>query len=262
MKLNLPEFKDKKEEIAYLVKNKLELIDLKKSVSKFFVDTPCQLVDSSGLVSKATNNSQDTSDTIYRTLVGNTYNWMDSHDDVHLNNVFAQSLKDRVGKIPHRHDHVPQLTAKVGKFSNVYEQVVNWTDLGVNKMGQTMALLGDSAIKKAYNSLIFDSYKDNEIDQHSVGMRYSKLALAVNDASNPEEFEVWRKYIGLLGNPELALEKGYFWAIKEAILIEISCVTEGSNPITGMYNPSTDSVNIDPPLEQSPNKSFYSHFLN
>lgn len=261
MKLKLPEFKEQKELIAYLIKNKLELIDLKKSAIKE-ADSFGGFISTSNLVSKAVDNSQDTSDTIYRTLVGNTYNWMDSHDDVHLNNVFGQSIKDRNGRIWHRHDHVNQLTAKVGKFSNVYEQVVNWTDLGINKVGQTMALLADSAIKRNYNQLIFDSYKDNEIDQHSVGMQYVKIQLAVNNPDDKEEFETWNKYIGLLGNQEKALEKGYFWAVKEAKLIEISCVTEGSNELTGMYNPSKDSVNIDPPLSSQKSKSFYTHFLN
>lgn len=234
--------------IKYLVKNKLELIDCKKSAIKQFVDTPCMLTETSGLVSKASQNNQDTDEVIYRTVVGNTYNWMDSHDDMHLNNLFGQSIKDKNGRIYHRHDHVNQLTAKVGKFSNVYEQVVNWTDLGINKVGQTMALLGDSVIKRAYNNLIFEAYKDGEIDQHSVGMQYSKIYLAVNDRSEKEEFDNWNKYFPLMGNPQKAIDRGFFWAVKEAKLIEISCVTEGSNELTGMYNPSKDSVTItDPP---------------
>lgn len=261
MKLNLPDFGTQKELITYLVKNKLEIIDLKKSAIKY-ADSFGGLMSTSGLVSKTLLNTEDTPDTIYRTLVGNTYNWMDSHDDVHLNNLFGQSIKDRNGRIWHRHDHVNQLTAKVGKFSNVYEQTINWTDLGVNKAGQTMALLADSAIKRSYNQLIFDSYKDNEIDQHSVGMQYVKIQLAVNNPENKEEFDVWNKYIMLLGNQDKAIEKGFFWAVKEAKLIEISCVTEGSNELTGMYNPSKDSVNMDPPLSSQKSNSYYSNFLN
>lgn len=261
MKIEIPEFASKAETIEYLIKNKLELIDLKKSAIKNFIPFG-GLVAKSGLVSKALSNEQDTDEVIYRTIVGNTYNWMDSHDDVHLNNVFAVSIKDRNGRIYHRHDHVPMLTAKVGKFSKVYEQVVNWTDLGVNKAGQTMALLGDSAIKRSYNNLIFDSYKDGEIDQHSVGMQYVKIDLAVNNKDNKEEFATWNKYINLLGNQDKAIDKGYFWAVKEAKLIEISCVTDGSNELTGIYNPSKDSLNIDPPLSSQKSTSFYSHFLN
>lgn len=233
--------------IKYLVKNKHELIDLKKSAIKY-ADGTGGLIEESGLVSKAAQNNQDTDDVIYRTVVGNSYNWMDSHDDMHLNNVFGQSIKDRNGRIYHRHDHVNQLTAKVGKFSKVYEQVVNWTDLGVNKAGQTMALLGDSAIKRAYNQLIFEAYKDGEIDQHSVGMQYVKIFLAVNDRSEKEEFDNWNKYFPLLGNQQKAIDRGFFWAVKEAKLIEISCVTEGSNELTGMYNPPNGSVKIDPQI--------------
>lgn len=247
MKLNLPDL-PKNDLIKYLVKNKLELIDLAKSVKKEFVDSPCMITEASGLISKANQNNNDTDEVIYRTVVGNSYNWMDSHDDVHLNGLFAQSIKDRNGRIYHRHDHINQLTAKVGKFSKVYEQVVNWTDLGINKAGQTMALLGDSAIKRAYNQLIFDSYRDGEIDQHSVGMQYSKIFLAVNDKSEKDEFEIWNKYFPLIGNPQKALDKGFFWAVKEAKLIEISCVTEGSNELTGIYNPPPGSVKIDPQI--------------
>lgn len=259
MILDLPKL-EKSELIAYLVKNKLELIDLKKSAIKY-ADATGGLAQSSGLVSKALANSQDTPDVIYRTIVGNTYNWMDSHDDVHVDSTFGQSIKDRNGRIWHRHDHLNQLTAKVGKFSQVYEQVVNWSDVGVNRIGQTTSLLADSAIKRSYNQLIFDSYKDGEIDQHSVGMQYVKIALAVNNPDNKEEYENWNKYIGRLGNPEKAIEKGYFWPVREAKLIEISCVTEGSNELTGMYNPPSGSVKIDPLLSSQPIKTIFDHLI-
>ena len=248
MKLDLPKFEDKRELIEYIVSNKTELIDLKKSAIKYADACGGFVSTESGILVKAENaNSRDTDDVIYRTIIGNTYNWMDSHDDAHLNYNFAQSIKDRNGRIYHRHDHVPKLTAKVGKFSNVYEKNVNWTDLGVNKSGQTMSLLADSAIKRSYNSLIFESYKDGEIDQHSVGMRYIKIFLGVNDKEYKEEFEVWNKYSPLLGNLEKATDKGFCFFVKEASLIEISCVTDGSNELTGMY-PSNDSINNDPQL--------------
>lgn len=263
MRLDIPKFNTQGELFEYLVKNKKDLTDLKKSVTKY-ADSFGGLIATSGLISKASANNQDTEDTVYRTVVGNTYMWMDSHDDVHLNNVFGVSINQKgAARIPHRHDHINQLTAKVGKFSNVYEQVVNWTDLGVNKAGQTMSLLGDSAIKKLYNPLIFESYKDGEIDQHSVGMQYVVIDLAVNDPKMKEEYAVWVKHINQIGNKEKAEEKGYFWAVKEAKLIEISCVSEGSNEITGIYSPSKDSLNIiDPALTSQKTKSIYNILAN
>lgn len=259
MKIALPEFSTQKELIDFVVKNKMEIIDMKKSAIKFADSSSGLSIPAQDFIVKSSADNQDTDDVIYRTIVGNTYNWMDSHDDAHLNNLFGQSIKDRNGRIYHRHDHINQLTAKVGKFSKVYEQAVNWTDVGVNKIGQTMALLGDSAIKKAYNQLIFDSYKDGEIDQHSVGMRYIKLFLGVNDHQYKDEFEVWNKYAPLLGNIDKAIKKGFCFFIKEAALIEISCVTEGSNELTGMYNPAKASVNIDPPA--SSQKSVWDIFI-
>lgn len=261
MRIELPAFEDQREQANFLVKNKRELIDMKKSAVKQWVTTPVLFVPKKELlIVKDFNGNEDTEDTVHRTIIGNTYNWMDSHDDAHKNNLFAQSIKDRGGRIWHRHDHVNQLTAKVGKFSNVYEQVLNWTDVGVNRVGQTMSLLADSAIRKSYNNTIFEMYRDGEIDQHSVGMQYDKLLLAVNNAENKEEFETWNKYIGTLGNPEKAIERGFFWLIVQAKLIEISCVTEGSNELTGIYNPPIGSMNIDPP--SSSQKSIYSLLLN
>lgn len=261
MRIELPAFEDQREQANFLVKNKRELIDMKKSAVKQWVTTPALFVPKKELlVVKDLNGNQDTEDTVYRTIIGNTYNWMDSHDDAHKNNLFAQSIKDRGNRIWHRHDHVNQLTAKVGKFSNVYEQVLNWTDVGVNRVGQTMSLLADSAIRKAYNNTIFDMYRDGEIDQHSVGMQYDKLLLAVNNPENKEEFETWNKYIGTLGNPEKAIERGFFWLIVQAKLIEISCVTEGSNELTGIYNPPIGSMKIDPP--SSSQKSIWDNYLN
>src|SRR5688572_20271074 len=50
-----------------------------------------------------------------RTIVLNTYNWLDSHGDVHLTGTFGKSISERGAKAPHLHDHVFQLDARVGK---------------------------------------------------------------------------------------------------------------------------------------------------
>ena len=42
--------------------------------------------------------------------------------------------------------------------------------------------------------------------------------------------------IDKLGNPEQAEEKGYFWLVREAKLIEISAVLLGSNELTPTLN--------------------------
>jgi hypothetical protein len=90
----------------------------------------------------------------------------------------------------------------------------------------------DSDIMKGYNATMFEQYKDDQVDQHSVGMMYVKMELAVNDPEYKEEFAEWNKHIDNLGNKEEAEKEGMFWAVYEAKLIEISAVLAGSNPIT------------------------------
>ena len=79
---------------------------------------------------------------------------------------------------------------------------------------------------------MFKQYANNYVDNHSVGMRYVKIFLAVNDPEYLDEFEVWSRYINSIVNAELANEKGYFYAVTEAKVIEGSAVPIGSNHVT------------------------------
>lgn len=227
--------------IKSLVENKLEYIELKKAQLKHckggVSTTKAQATVLKGLYS----NSEDK---LERTIIGNTYYWMDSHDDVHVKGCFTKSIKERKDKIFHLHDHEFKITSKVGEFKNVYEQELAWRDLNVNKSGNTTALHADSDIIRSYNQLIFDGYKNDSIDQHSVGMWYVKIDLAVNDEDYEDEYKNWNEVYDKLGNPEKADEKGYFWVVREAKLIEISAVLAGSNELTPTLpqEPSQDTL--------------------
>lgn len=227
----MKKFATKKEELKYLVENKAELIRLKKSSIKY-----CDIVGGGLSVTKGKfaikQDKQDTDDTIYRTIVGNTYNFMDSHDDVLLDGVFTKSISEKGKEVMHLADHEYKLTAKVGNNLKVYEEEIKWSDVGLDRTGFTTALFMDTEIKEKFNALIFDSYKNGEINQHSVGMSYVKLYLAVNDPEYKEEFAMWEKYFDKIANKELAEEKGYFWAVTEGKLYEISCVIKGANELT------------------------------
>jgi hypothetical protein len=244
------DFESKKEELDYLVTNKKELLDIKKSAIKY-ADNPLTLSNSiivndgndheAAIKALTTSTDKDTDSSIYRTVIGNTYNWLDSHGDVHVNNTFSKSLQERSDKVLHLHDHIYQITAKVGKPISVYEQRIKWADLGVTKSGYTTALMMDSEILKAYNALVFDQYGTGQIDQHSVGMYYVKVDLAVNDPDYEDEYKLYNSYIDQIGNAEKANSAGYFWAVQEAKLIEISAVLQGSNELT----PTVEAKDID-----------------
>jgi hypothetical protein len=81
---------------------------------------------------------------------------------------------------------------------------------------------------------MFDQYTDGNVKEHSVGMRYVKLLLAINsDRQGDEEFkDNWDKYIDQVANRKAAEDQGYFWPILEAKIIEGSAVVKGSNSVT------------------------------
>lgn len=249
MKLNIPQFKDKKELYKYLIANKQELFDLKKSATKH---ADAVSIGERGVVKELKSTHLPADDlengVVHRSIIGNTYYWLDSHDDVHVKGIFTKTIKENENKIRHTHDHIQQLTAKVGNFTSVYEKEVAWKDLGINKEGNTICLIADSAIKERYNKQIFDDYVNGEIDQHSVEMIYVKMALAINDKDEKEEYKNWQQVFPLLGNPEKALEQGYFFIQSESKLKAISCVVEGSNSLTGTIEPEKSTqTNIEPP---------------
>lgn len=170
------------------------------------------------------------------TFIANTYLWMDSHSDVHDIGVFSNSIKEQKGKLFHLHDHKFELDARVGNVENVKEEYIDWSDLGIEKNGQTQILKIKSNILKRYNESIFQDYIEKKINQHSVSMRYIKLAFAVDDIDNEKGYKLYSEYIEKIGNKEKAEKQGYFWVIREAALREFSCVLLGSNELTPTLN--------------------------
>jgi hypothetical protein len=239
----------RKERIANVMANKSDLIEMKKASVKYadsqsvFLGCETSIGEGVGSIIKAlqTSTENDTPEIIKRTVIGNTYNWLDSHGDVHLSSTFTKSLKERGEKVLHLHDHIYQTTAKVGKPTKVYEQEVKWSDLGIKKAGTTIALMMDSDIIKSYNPVIFDQYQNKMIDQHSVGMYYTKVDIAADDEDYPEAQKLWKQHIDKIGNKEEAEKIGYFYAVQEAKLVEISAVLEGSNTLT----PTIDAKSVE-----------------
>lgn len=231
----------------WLKANKSELVSFKKKTQKqsTIVSLVPLKIDKSRTAKKWLYENDEEAGILKRTIVMNTYNWLDDHDDVHNNNLFAKSLKERGGSAPHLHDHIFQLGAKVGSPIRWFEEDINWDVLGVNKTGATQALLLESAIKRSLDKKIYKMYLDDEIDQHSVSMSYIKLDMAINDPDYEDEYKTWVDTIDDLGNPQKAIDQGYYWHIKEAALHEGSAVLAGSNELT----PTLDDKSQPPSTE-------------
>ena len=234
--------------IADIVANKSELIQLKKAEIKTVKGGISSVSKTADTSLKGVFKDNDTS--LERTIVGNTYLWMDSHDDVHAKGCFTKSVKENKN-IFHLHDHEFKLTSKVGEPKKTYEEDIAWKDLGINKSGMTQGLFMDTEIFKDYNSQIFNEYKAGRINQHSVGMQYVKIDLAVNDESFEAEFKLWTDHIETIGNPDRATEKGFFWLVREAKLIEISAVLLGSNELTPTQREKIEepTIEVTPKIE-------------
>ncbi len=229
-------FATRKELFKYLVENKDDLITLKKSAHKRADNVllnPSEFTVQEVNKGKYSYENDKESGVLKRTIVANTYNWLDSHGDVHLSGLFSKSINERASKIPHLHDHKFELDARVGRPKSFAEKQISWRELGVGKTGMTEALFMESEIRKAYNERVYNEYLNDEIDQHSVAMSYVNINLAVNDEEDyPNEYKVWQEVIKLLGNRKEAEEQGYFWVVREAKLIEVSAVLLGSNELT------------------------------
>jgi len=228
-------FATKKELFKYLVENQDEIINVKRAAKKFadVVDLTTFDVEQTATKGKYTYENNKEAGTLKRTIVANTYNWLDSHGDVHLSGIFTKSISERATKIPHLHDHIFELDARVGKPLSFSEKQISWRELGVGKTGMTEALFMESEIRKSYNDKVFNDYLNDEIDQHSVAMSYVNVSLAVNDPDEyPNEYKVWSEVIKNLGNRKEAEAQGYFWAVREAKLHEVSAVLLGSNELT------------------------------
>ena len=163
----------------------------------------------------------------------NTINVLDSHGDVHLPGIWNKSVKERkdlylLQEHQMKFDHIisDKVKASVDQIS--------WSDLGVSYSGKTEVLMFESEISKEDSPFMFDMYVKGKVKNHSVGMRYVKMQLALNSDSkyDVEEKEVWDKYIDQVVNKEQAEAQGYFWAVHEAKIIEGSAVPVGSNTIT------------------------------
>ncbi len=248
-------FKTQKELFRYLVEEKEEVLAQKKSIMKraegsLSLTLPIErLQQFTTKAIKPVYENDKEAGILKRTVVANTYWWMDSHSDVHLGRgddpegkaVFTNTIKNRTNRIFPTNQHDQSLDGKIGKTLALYESEISWRALGVGRTGMTEALFADAQIEKERNERRYKDYLNNEIDQHSVMMRYIDVQTAVNDEDYPKEFALYQKYIGKVGNRQDVERQGFFFPVAEAYLGEYSAVREGSNPLTPTIQPSGDT---------------------
>jgi len=243
--LDIPKFKTNKELYTFLIENKETLLNQKKSVVKYAdgISSNVTLIKDKETIKgvKAVNQNEDE---VSVKAVINTTGIMDSHSDVHIKGLWNKSLKENK-RILHVQEHKSQQFDKIiasGSDLKAFVKDMQWQELGFNAKGSTEALIFDSTVKSSRNKYMFEQYKDGFVDNHSVGMQYVKLELAVNDEDYEKEKNFFDKYIDSVVNKQDAIDQGYFWVVTEAKVIEGSAVPMGSNPIT----PTLETKNEPP----------------
>ena len=241
--MKIPEFETKEELFDWLIENKDTLIAQKKADTKH---ADAIAYNSQSSLRQRQNKAVGDDGNIDAVLVINTTNLMDSHDDVHIPGLWNKSLREN-NRIMHLQEHKMEFDKIIadGKDLKVYTKDFTWKELGAKMDGKTEALVFDSTIKEDRNPFMFKEYRNGNVSNHSVGMQYVKLFLAINDEDYKDEFKVWEKYIDQVANRKAAEDMGYFWAVTEAKVIEGSAVPLGSNQIT-------PTLDIKEPLEGTP----------
>lgn len=260
MKLKIDETLKGKELYQYLIANKSSIIAKKKSMpfdaDPFTADVKVYTGKKSG-TKDANNNDVLDPDTIKVSVVANCCYYCDDQMDVLIPDSAKRTINNNKAFIHHLHDHKHEVTAIVGDIIDITLPDIKWTDLNVEFPGTTQVILMDSFVRKYYNKQVYQLYKALKINQHSIGLQYVRLELAINDPEYKEEYALYQKYINLIANKDFVEKRGFFFAIYEIKLLENSAVLWGSNPITPVLETSKHStegtqieiIEIDPPLE-------------
>lgn len=248
------EFASKRELFRALKKNSQVLIDMKKA-AKFSDVTNASIItkEKEGAIKEVKIEDGKSLHVI------NTTKLLDSHNDLHINGIWNKSVKEKKGKIYFLVNHSLSVGSVIAypKDVNIKLMALEWKDLGYDYEGETQALVFEidkNAVRHEEAKFIIENGVEIE---HSVRMAYVKVELAINsdDSDFKTEKAVWNKYYPTIVNKEVADERGYFWVVKEAKIVdEGSMVLKGSNHITPMLNSSKSDVELDIEDEDEENK--------
>jgi len=176
----------------------------------------------------------------------NTTLFMDSHDDIQMNNSWNKSVNDQQGKIFYIADHELKVNSIIAHPQDVEMMLKSflWKELGYNYEGSTQALIFKIAKDNIKMPQAIDIINGKYPIQNSVREQYVKIRFAVNSTSPDfiEEKKVWDDVFGSVANSDHANEKGYFFAVDESKIVkESSMVLFGSNSATPLLQ-----KNIEP----------------
>lgn len=281
MRVAIPQFKTQPELFDYLRANKKKLIAEKclkpiKHDSNYGVE---KVAVSKSFAQKAKEPLpvvEIEDGEIAVSVIGNTFNWCDSQMDVLFAGCATKTIKENGVKgkdlIYHLKDHDTCTDDRIGYLTDIYEKEFSLQSLGLNMVGNTTCLVFDSLVKESLAGKLYVQYVDKKVKQHSIGLQYVKIFMCINDPNDSEHFANWNKYFQFVINKDVITSVGYFWAVTEIKLYEISAVLWGANEITPTLEEEqkeiepTEVTQKEEPLVSThdtikfiKSKNFYSH---
>ena len=227
-------FATKEEAFKELVLNKKTLLAAKKAVIKHAdaISYHGNFQEKTEAI-KAGNTDLRDVNTITVKAVSNAVNYFDSHGDVSMPGSWNRTAKNTKDGL-HLQEHKMQFDKIISDEVKFSVEKISWRDLGFDYEGETEVLMMESKVHKEDNPYMFERYIKGKVKNHSSGLRYVNIGLAVNSDKEwaKEEKEIWDKYIDQIVNKEEVEEAGYFWTVFEQKIIENSAVPKGSNPAT------------------------------
>lgn len=239
-------FATKRELFDALVENEAKIIQLKKASIQKAADKG-QIAVFELLREQTSQKAGFTPKQGFVYPVINTTNYMDSHDDVHFNGIWDKSLKEQQGRVFYVSEHTLSVPNVIAWPQDVNMMVKNvpWSFVGKTYTGETQALIFEIEKTKIAKDWAREVIEQNRPVQNSIRMQYVKIRLAIND--DADDFKEHKAYfdekISVIANKEKALERGYFWGIEEAKIVqEGSMVLFGSNDATPIKTEAAQST--------------------
>lgn len=269
MRVVLPKFKNNKEAFVYLKTNKDRLLTQKcqAPIKTEVFDYGCLSIKAKdkksigkGVTKQVGENENLNDNELEVDAIANMAGWCDSFMDVLIPDNWKETIrvKGASGKqlIYHLKNHHYSTDAIVGGEVKMRSEWLNLSIFNIEEtdLKQGQALIGNSIVKRKYDSKTYELYADDEVKQHSIGLRYIRLFLCINDDDDDFviEKEHWDKYYKFVINKDKVDNKGFFWAVTEIKLLEYSAVLFGANELTTVQS---TSKKIEPPESTPKQKS-------
>jgi hypothetical protein len=180
-------------------------------------------------------------DPAYYYIAVNSTKILDSHDDLHIDNIWDKSIKEQQGKNYLVADHELTIADTIVRKEDVEMLILTipFSLLGKDYAGDTQVLIYKVAKDKIIHAKAKEWLESGASIEASVRMQYVTILFAM-DSNDPDDITLKRnydKYYPYIANKADFEYIPYYFIILEAKNVrESSLVLAGSNPATGNIN--------------------------